>query len=190
MAWANLARRRLERHGREFGLLAACGESIPLPPQSVDLVVSLQVLEHVRNPEQVLAEAWRVLRPGGHFYLACENYLAFWEPHYCVPWLPLMPKPLGRLYLRLLGRSPAFLVESITYTTFPGVVRHCRKLGFQLQRDEELSKNLLTGRGLKWGFMRALAGIFGAGAPRLLNDARHYFRVGIHELMRKPQACS
>jgi len=187
-AWANLTRRRLERHGRGFDLLLAAGESIPLPDRSVDLIVSLQVLEHVQDPEQVLAEAWRVLRPGGHFYLACENYLAFWEPHYCLPWLPLLPKSLGALYLRALGRSPVFLMESITYTTFPGVVRHCRKLGFLRQRDEELVENLHSGRGLKWRAMRALAAGFGAGLPRWLDDARHSFRIGIHELMRKPEA--
>jgi len=39
--------------------------SLPLPDQSQDLACSFAVLEHVRSPEQCLAELRRVLRPGG-----------------------------------------------------------------------------------------------------------------------------
>ena len=80
-AWASFTKRRVARHFGQFRLIDAFGESIPLPTDSVDLIVSLQVLEHVKEPDKVLAEAWRVLRPGGYFYLACENYLAFREGH-------------------------------------------------------------------------------------------------------------
>ena len=185
-AWAALTTRRVERHGRPFRLLNGFGESISLPDESVDLIVSLQVLEHVKNPSQVLAEARRVLRPGGHFFLACENYLAFWEPHYQLPWLPMLPKPLGNVYLRLLGRSPKFLVESITYTTFPGVIGECRRLGFVRARDEEIAKNLASTPSVKWRLVRLLALVATERAPRFLDDARHFFKVGIYELLRKP----
>jgi SAM-dependent methyltransferase len=43
------------------------GVVIPLPDASVDLVYSHQVYEHVRKPEDLLAEIIRVLRPGGYF---------------------------------------------------------------------------------------------------------------------------
>jgi SAM-dependent methyltransferase len=185
-AWAALTRRRVERHGRPFRLLNAVGESIPLPDESVDLIVSLQVLEHVATPDKVLAEAWRVLRRGGYFYLACENYLAFWEPHYQIPWFPMLPKPFGRTYLKMLGRSPRFLDEAITYTTFPAVVGTCRRLGFIRVRDEEIAQNLLSKGNLKWRLMRLMDLTFGGGAPRFLGDLRSYFKVGIYELFRKP----
>ena len=44
--WAALARRRAGRHGGNFRLIEAPGEFLPLPPASVDLIVSLRVLEH------------------------------------------------------------------------------------------------------------------------------------------------
>lgn len=43
------------------------GEHIPLATGSIPLIYSRQVLEHVRHPEQVLAEVARVLVPGGIF---------------------------------------------------------------------------------------------------------------------------
>lgn len=185
-AWASLTRRRVERHGGQFRLLEAFGEEVPLPATSVDLVVSLQVLEHVRDPKKVLAEVWRVLRPGGCFYLACENYLAFREPHYQVPWLPLMPKWLGGIYLRLLGRSPKFLNESITYTTYPGVLRECRRLGFSRYRDAEVVRNLRSKNDMKWTALRIFAALTGQRGPLWFDRSRYIFRSGLYELFHKP----
>lgn len=43
---------------------------LPLRTASVDAVVSISVLEHLRGPEAVLGEVARVLRPGGRLHLA------------------------------------------------------------------------------------------------------------------------
>ena len=42
-------------------------EDTGLPDDAVDLVFSISVLEHLRNPEGVLDETRRILRPGGWF---------------------------------------------------------------------------------------------------------------------------
>lgn len=44
------------------------GHAIPLQDNSVSLVLSQEVLEHVEAPHLHIQEAWRVLRPGGLFY--------------------------------------------------------------------------------------------------------------------------
>ena len=38
---------------------------VPLPDASCDAVLCGELLEHVAHPEEVLREAWRLLRPGG-----------------------------------------------------------------------------------------------------------------------------
>jgi SAM-dependent methyltransferase len=43
------------------------GTDLPFPDNSIDLVYSRQVFEHVRHPELLLADIARVLRPGGAF---------------------------------------------------------------------------------------------------------------------------
>ena len=56
------------RHpGVEF--LLSDGDTIPLPNESVDLVVSHSVLEHVRDLSKSLTEINRILVVGGHAYL-------------------------------------------------------------------------------------------------------------------------
>ena len=40
-------------------------EDVPAPDDTFDVVLCEDVLEHVRDPERVLLECWRVLRPGG-----------------------------------------------------------------------------------------------------------------------------
>ena len=45
------------------------GETIPLDDASIDAVLSTQTLEHVPNPDRIVAEWVRILRPGGNLLL-------------------------------------------------------------------------------------------------------------------------
>ncbi len=47
----------------------ADASNLPLPDASVDTVLLLEVLEHLRHPGQALSEVARVLRPGGQLIL-------------------------------------------------------------------------------------------------------------------------
>ena len=51
-----------------------------LPDCSCDVILSTQVLEHVFSPADYLAEAYRVLRPGGKLILTTHG---IWEDHGC-----------------------------------------------------------------------------------------------------------
>lgn len=53
---------------------------LALPDNSCDAVLSTQVLEHVFSPRVYLAEALRVLRPGGKLILTTHG---IWEDHGC-----------------------------------------------------------------------------------------------------------
>ncbi len=67
-----------------------CGEfEIPLPDASVDLVLSYDVLEHVRDPRRSMAEISRVLRPGGHALLVFPVYWGVFSHH--LDYVSLLP---------------------------------------------------------------------------------------------------
>jgi ubiquinone/menaquinone biosynthesis C-methylase UbiE len=60
-------RARAAKAGLDLELLGTPAEEIPLPDASADLVVSTLVLCSVDDPERVLGEVKRILRPGGRF---------------------------------------------------------------------------------------------------------------------------
>lgn len=45
-----------------------------LPEYKYDLITMLQVIEHVESPRSVIEDAYRLLKIGGLFYLACPNF--------------------------------------------------------------------------------------------------------------------
>ena len=65
--------RRYPQLGAVRGNLAA----LPVADASIDTLVSLQVIEHVWDHPQFLAECVRVLRPGGLLVLSTPNRLTF-----------------------------------------------------------------------------------------------------------------
>jgi SAM-dependent methyltransferase len=57
------------------------GGAIPMADGTVDSVVATEVLEHCDEPQRLLLEIWRVLRPGGCLFLT----VPFLWPVHCVP---------------------------------------------------------------------------------------------------------
>ena len=54
------------------------GELLPFADNSFDGVISTQVFEHVSNPEMLLSEVYRVLKPRGSFIIAVP---LVWQEH-------------------------------------------------------------------------------------------------------------
>lgn len=54
------------------------GKTIPFGDNHFDAAFSSEVLEHVFNPDEILPEIHRVLKPGAHLMLSCPF---FWPEH-------------------------------------------------------------------------------------------------------------
>jgi 2-polyprenyl-6-hydroxyphenyl methylase/3-demethylubiquinone-9 3-methyltransferase len=73
-----------QRHdgSRSATYLAGDARALPFPDASFDAVCAMDLLEHVTEPERVVAEAARVLRPGGAFFFHTFNRT--WQAHLIV----------------------------------------------------------------------------------------------------------
>ncbi len=56
-------------------------EVMPFPDQTFDVVLLNEVIEHVRNDAQTIADALRVLRPGGRLIIFAPNRGYLFETH-------------------------------------------------------------------------------------------------------------
>lgn len=63
------------------GLMAAAGETLPFRDSVLDVIVLNEVIEHVGDDRATLAEAVRVLRPGGTIVVYAPNRLYPFETH-------------------------------------------------------------------------------------------------------------
>lgn len=62
-------------------IVNAAGEFLPLPSSTFDLILSHEVIEHVRDDRAAVAEIIRVLKPGGRAILFCPNRGYPFETH-------------------------------------------------------------------------------------------------------------
>jgi SAM-dependent methyltransferase len=73
--------RAAEAGNHSPNILNAAGETLPLPSGTFDLILSHEVLEHVRDDAQAVREMVRVLRPGGRIALFVPNRGYPFETH-------------------------------------------------------------------------------------------------------------
>ncbi|XDF36264.1 methyltransferase domain-containing protein [Paracidovorax avenae] len=101
------ARQRLA-HATHVVIVEATAEATGLPGQGFDAAFLIEVLDHVDDPQAVMAEAFRLLKPGGWLYLTVPNKAFPMETHpvrlgraflppSCMPFLPW----IGWLHTRL-----------------------------------------------------------------------------------------
>jgi ubiquinone/menaquinone biosynthesis C-methylase UbiE len=82
--------------------------TLPFADESFDIVISNHVIEHVggrRDQKNHLEEIRRVLKADGLLYLAVPNLWGMVEPHYRLPFLSWLPRPIASGLVRLSGRG-------------------------------------------------------------------------------------
>ncbi len=127
-----LARERATAAGSGPRFVVGTGEALPFEDNSFSALLLHDVLEHVSDWRSVLRECRRVLTPGGVAYVKGPSYsVRFVEPHYRLPWLPLLPRPLARRYLSALGRDVSYL-EHLRYRRRGEVLSELASLSFSL----------------------------------------------------------
>jgi SAM-dependent methyltransferase len=72
-ASAKLSREGDFAYGQNFEYRLSDGLDLPFHDESLDVLFGVEAIEHVRFPKRFLAEAYRVLKPGGQIVLTTPN---------------------------------------------------------------------------------------------------------------------
>jgi SAM-dependent methyltransferase len=164
--------RAREAHGRAAFITCAAGEGLPFPDETFDLILSHEVLEHVRDDRQAVKEMVRTLRPGGRMVLFVPNrgypfetHGIYWRGRYHFGNIPLvnyLPRKLrDRLapHVRVYGRKdlekltvglPVHLVErSVVFGAYDNIIARFPRGGKVLRAFLQwLERTPLKGFGL------------------------------------------
>ena len=125
------ARREFRKDNLEFRIADAL--KLPFENGSFDVVVCSHVYEHVPDPDQMFAEIHRVLSPGGVCYFSAGNRLMWNEPHYDLPLLSVIPRPLAHVYIRLAGKADYYHEKHLTYWGLKKLVRQFRRRDYTVR---------------------------------------------------------
>jgi len=85
---------------------------LPLPDTAVDVVVNFQVIEHLWDQSQFVAECRRVLRPGGLLLMSTPNRITF-TPGSDTPINPFHTRELNAAELSELLTDGGFAIEQL-----------------------------------------------------------------------------
>lgn len=102
-----------EELGDKIDFIRSTPATIPLPDASVDVIYSIDTFEHLSNPNEILMECHRVLRPGGVFFL----HFSAWYTPYGSHLEDIIPLPWANTFFSMdtLLNVAAHLYESPDY---------------------------------------------------------------------------
>ena len=139
LAYCTITQLRAARYALDLPVINGVGEALPFADASFDLAICWDVLEHVQQPEQLISELARVVRPGGRVLITAINRFAWRDPHYHMPLLNWLPRPLAEAIIERRGRSKNAAgftdrqrLGEMHYYTLPGFGRLAAQHGFRV----------------------------------------------------------
>ncbi|MBN1304807.1 MAG: class I SAM-dependent methyltransferase [Anaerolineales bacterium] len=141
-----------EAAARSSRIVNGAGESLPFPAGSFSLILSHEVIEHVRDDALAVREMVRVLQPGGRIVLFCPNrgypfetHGIYWRGRYCFGNIPLvnyLPRPWRdrlvphvRVYTRrdlqrlFAGLPVRFVTQTIIFGAYDNLINRFGRTG-------------------------------------------------------------
>ncbi|WRH76558.1 MAG: class I SAM-dependent methyltransferase [Sphingobium sp.] len=152
--------------------------SIPYPDNSFDLIFSDNVFEHLEQPELVLKEAARVLKPGGRLLFKTPNR---W--HYMPLIARMTPHRFHQFINRLRGRDEVDTFPTVYRANTPHDVQElANRSGFVVRRVELIESRPEYLR------ITAMSYLFGIAYERLVNcfSGLAQFRILLIADLQKP----
>lgn len=144
------------------------GLDLPIEDGSFDVVLCAHVYEHVPDPLRLMDEINRVLRPGGICYFAAGNRYQLMEPHYGLPLLSMIPKPLAHLYLKIMRRGSHYYEQHLSYWELRRLVSRFVLYDYTVRLINEPSRYCLTYLMSQGSFKHRVAKLVAMVAPAMI----------------------
>jgi ubiquinone/menaquinone biosynthesis C-methylase UbiE len=142
------ARLRAQEEQACIDFLTADALTLPFKPDTFDLIICNDVIEHVEDPPRLLREIRRVLKTGGFLYMAAPNrvspYQILRDPHYKLFGLSLLPHKMATYYVTKL-RKITQNYDVYPLPTYWYLKNLCHRFGFDFadcSREYYLSMEL------------------------------------------------
>lgn len=172
-AYCRITQLRARRYDLALPVVNATGEAMPYQDDAFDMALCWDVVEHVDDAEQLIAELGRVVRPGGRVLVTVINRLAWRDPHYHLVGINYLPRSIAEKLIEWRGRSKRGSalqdkqrLSEMHYFTLAAFRRLAREHGFELWdiREDRLRYGSGTASGLK-GRVRDLLARIGVVGP-------------------------
>lgn len=142
-----------------------------LADNSMDIVVCTQIYEHVPDAKKMFSEIYRVLKPGGFCYFSGNNRLMLMEPHYQLPLLSVIPRPLAHPYMRLTGKGSHYHELHFTWWTLKRMCKDFKLVDYSARVVAEPKKYgvdyMLDKKTMKWRTALALTRFAAWASPMM-----------------------
>ena len=108
-----------EHNKRAYHLELICADAhfLPFREQSFSSIILISLLEHLKSPQDVIRECYRVLRSRGRIILQIPNLQKLFEPHTWIPMI-LLPNFVKKVILQKLRHD---------FINFNVTIQHCLK---------------------------------------------------------------
>lgn len=182
--YISLAKERLASAGYAAEIVQGVAEKLPFPDNSFDFINMGEVVEHIESPQQMLREAYRVLRPGGHAYLSAPNRYAIRDQHFHLYFVNWIPRSLADTFIALFGKHKEYSDTSagrqrladMHYYTYGSIVRLVQSIGFRVEDMRSLR------------IKKEMPDFKGAAARLIYPLARAAYFDAFHLLLTRPSA--
>ncbi|TWT34104.1 class I SAM-dependent methyltransferase [Blastopirellula retiformator] len=136
----------------QFHLVDVDQGGVPLPDESVDVVASVETVEHVENPRQLMRELVRLAKPGGWIVVTTPNQLSL----------------LSKMTLLLRNEFNAFRAGSYPAHITALLEVDLRRMATELKLTDIEIAFTHNGRivGTAWHYPQAISRLF----PRAMSD--------------------
>lgn len=127
----NYAKRHNSRDNITYQI--ADSMNLPFPDNCFDLATCTHIYEHVPDSERMISEIYRVLKPNGFCLFSAGNRFVLIEPHYRLPLLSAIPKPLAHKYLRKTKKGQFYYENLLSYWNLKKLVNKFEVIDYTLE---------------------------------------------------------